>query len=119
MTREDLITRTAELQATLEANKAAQTQLNLELNEITKKLVNMNKPVISQEQFDLIYEAIEAAIDNLDFSDIENYQYDFGMDYDGRVYIENIDFDNRTDLVSTIVYEVESLFNITKPVSDE
>lgn len=119
MTREDLITKTAELQATLEANKAAQTKLNLELNETLKKLEDINKPKLNQEQSDLMYEAIEVAVDNIDFSNTENYEFDFGMDYDGRVYIENIDFDSRGGLVKDIYSEISGLFNIVKPVSND
>ena len=119
MTREDLITKTAELEATLKANEAAQTQLTKELNEAKEQLENINKPKLSQEQSNLIYEVIEKAIESYDFSTTDNYDFDFGLDYNGRVFVENAEFNDYSGLAEEVDNAVTSLFNIQKPIDND
>jgi preprotein translocase subunit SecD len=113
MTREDLITKTAELEATLKANEAAQTQLTKELNEAKKQLENINKPKITSEQADLIYEAIEIAAESYRFDDPDQYEVDFSINYDSRLCVENIEFKEYSELTNEIYQQVEKLFNVT------
>ena len=111
MTREDLITKTAELEATLKANEAAQTQLTKELNEAKEQLENINKPKLTSEQADLIYEAIAIAAENFDFSNTDLYEYDFSVDYNSRLCVDNIEFNEHNSLAEEIYREVVRLFN--------
>jgi len=113
MTREDLITKTAELENTLKANETAQTQLTKELNEAKKQLENINKPKLTTEQADLIYNVIAIATENFDFSNTDLYEYDFSVDYNSRLYVENIQFNEHNSLAEEIYREVEQLFNVT------
>jgi len=119
MTREDLITKTAELEATLKANEAAQTQLTKELNEARKQLEDINKPKLTSQQADLIYEAIEIAAENYDFSDTNQYDFDFGLDYDGRVYIDNMQFNDYSGLAEEIYKKVVLLFNTQNTIEND
>ena len=59
---------------------------------------------------DDIYEAVERGVNNFDFSDSDNYDKEFGIDYDGRVHHENLELCNHLDLVEMIVKEVSKLF---------
>jgi len=119
MTREDLITKTAELEATLKANEAAQTQLTKELNEAKEQLENINKPKLSLEQSNLIYEVIEKAIESYDFSNTDDYDFDFGLDYNSRIYIDNIEFNDYAGLAEEVDNAVTSLFDIQKPINND
>lgn len=119
MTREDLITKTAELEATLKANEAAQTQLTKELNEAKEQLENINKPKLNLEQSNLIYKAIEIAIEHYDFSNTDQYEYDFSLDYDGRVYVDNIEFNGYYGLADEVGSAVTNLFNIQRPTNND
>ena len=79
--------------------------------EITKKqLADVNKPELTGLQLDHIQEAIEKAVDEFDFDDVENYDKEFGIDYDGRVTLESFDFTNHSELVEMIVENVHKLF---------
>jgi hypothetical protein len=119
MTREDLITKTAELEATLKANEAAQAQLTKELNEAKEQLENINKPKLTSQQNDLIYEAIEIAVENYDFSNTDLYDFEFNIDYNGRVYIDNMQFNDYSGLATEIDEHVTNLFNIQKPTNND
>lgn len=119
MTRQDLITKTAELEATLKANEAAQTQLTKELNEARKQLEDINKPKITPEQCDLIYEVIEEAVENYGFDNTDLYEVDFGIDYDSRLCVENIEFNEYSQLADEIYQKVEQLFNVQTPNENE
>jgi hypothetical protein len=113
MTREDLITKTAELEATLKANEAAQTQLTKELNEAKEQLENINKPKLSPEQADLIHKVIEIAVENYGFDNTDLYEVDFGIDYDNRLCVENIEFNEYNSLAEEIHRDVMQFFNVT------
>ena len=59
---------------------------------------------------DDIYEAVEIAVSNFDFSDSDCYEKEFGIDYDGRVQLESLELINEQDLVEEIVKKVSKLF---------
>ncbi len=113
MNKVDLITKVAELEATLKANESAQTKLTSDLLEAQKQLENVNKPKISGHTMDQIYLAIEDAIDNFDFDNADCYEADFTIDYDNRIALESIRFDSVTAIVDDVHREVEKLFNVT------
>ena len=113
MNKVNLITKVAELEATLKANESAQTKLTSDLLEAQKQLENINKPKVSEHTMDQIYLAIEDAIDNFDFDNPDSYEADFTIDYDNRLAIESIRFDSVTAIVDDVHREVEKLFNVT------
>jgi hypothetical protein len=65
-----------------------------ELKRAEQQLADINKPVLTPSQFDDITEAVEEVIGHYDFSDSDNYQIEYGIDYDGRVHCESIEFDS-------------------------
>ena len=80
------------------------------LIETEKQLKDYNKIALPTVVFDDIYEAIERGVSEFDFSDSDNYDKEFGIDYDGRVHFENLELCNHSDLVEMIVKEVSKLF---------
>ena len=87
----------------------SETYLN-DLSLAKKQLAEVNKPVITAAQLDDIQEAIEYAVGNFDFSDLDNYDKEFELNYDGRVQLSNFDFTNAQDLIEMIVEKVHKLF---------
>ena len=75
-----------------------------------QELKDIDKPELTSLQFDNLYEAVESGVSGYDFSDSDNFDYEFGIDYDNRVQLENFDISNSTDLVEAIVEEVSKLF---------
>ena len=60
--------------------------------------------------FDEIYEAIDGAVCQYDFSDSDNYNIEYGIEYDGKVYAESIELQHNSDLIEAIVARVSRLF---------
>ena len=94
----------------LESSKHSVIVDTQDLELAKKELSSFNKPVLTPEQLDNIQEAIEYAVGDFDFSDLENYDKDYELDYDGRVQLSNFDFTNAQDLIEMIVEKVHKLF---------
>jgi len=109
-TKEELEQSIVMLEERVESNKTMSAGYEADLVEAKKDLANVNKPELTASQFDDIHEAIEKGIDEYDFSDTDNFDKEFGIDYDGRVTLENFEISNSQDLVEMIVAEVSKLF---------
>ena len=92
------------------ANKTRSESYQQELVIAQKALADINKPELTSLQFDNLYEAVESGVSGYDFSDDNNYDKEFELDYDGRVKLSNFDFINSQDLVEAIVEELNKLF---------
>ena len=110
MTKVELEVKIEALQKLLGEKVTEQNNYQNQINELEKQLADLNKPKLTPLQFDELRDAIETGVGNYDFSDIDLYSIDYGLDYDGRVYCESHEFDNADDLVHEIYEYVASLF---------
>ena len=105
----------------LENKKAAlellQNETNEKLNDykqqisiLQKQIDDYNKPALTPAQLDDITEAIEKAVDNYIFDDVDMYDVELEMDYDGRVSVSTIGLNETYRLVERITEKVHSLF---------
>ena len=105
----------------LQNKKAALELLQNETNEklqdyrqqvsiIEKQIEDYNKPELTPAQLDSITEAIENAVNNYNFDDVDMYDIELEMDYDGRVSASTINMNETYDLVERIVRGVHGLF---------
>ena len=81
-----------------------------QLKSTKQALEDYNKPALTSKQLDDIHEAVEQAIENYSWSDCDNYEAEFSLDYDGRVQLESIDLQDTYQLVEIIVDKVYKLF---------
>ena len=81
-----------------------------QLKATKKELEDYNKPALTPLQHDAIFEAVDKAVEYFSFSDCDNYEVDFSLDYDGRVQLENIDLQDTYQLVNMIAEKVQDLF---------
>ena len=98
------------LEEQVETNKSLGMNYLEDLTKAKKDLADINKPELTPLQFDNLYEAIESGIGNYDFSDSDNFDKEFGIDYDGRVTLESFDINNSQELVEAICDKVNKLF---------
>ena len=98
------------LEEQVETNKSLGMNYLEDLTKAKKDLADINKPELTPLQFDNLYEAIESGIGNYDFSDSDNFDKEFGIDYDGRVTLESFDINSAQDLVEAIANKVNKLF---------
>ena len=110
MNAKDLELKISGLEKAIKEHDDASVTFQNDLKSTQKQLEDINKPELTPLQFDLIQEAIEEGVGNFDFDEQENYDKEFGMEYDGKVYLESIDLTCSHELVEKIVEEVYKLF---------
>ena len=110
MNAKDLELKIAGLEKAIQEHKTDASRYEDELKTTQKQLADVNKPELTGLQLDNIQEAIERAVDDFDFDDVNCYDKEFELDYDGRVQLASFDFTNTTDLVEMIVEKVHKLF---------
>ena len=110
-----------QLETNLAALKLLQNETNDKLEsfkqqvkDTEKKLEDVSKPELTPLQLDNIQEAVEKAVDGFDFCEVDNYDKEFGMEYDGKVHLESIDLTCSYELVEQIVQKVQDLFKETE-----
>ena len=110
MTKVELEVKLEALQKLLDEKANEQASYASQIRDLEKQLEDLNKPKLTDKQFDELQEAIEKGVMNYDFSDTDLYSIDFGIDYDGRVHCESCDVENADDLVHEIYNYVARLF---------
>ena len=109
-TKQELEQAIVMLEERVVSNTSEMISVQADLKAAQKQLTDVNKPAITPLMFDNIQEAIETGIGNFGFDDEENYDKEFGINYDGRVHLESFDFINSQELLESIVEEVNKLF---------
>ncbi len=116
MNEMDLKTKIEGLEKAIAEHKDFTGTYESDLVRAQQELKDYNKPELTPSQLDDIHEAIEAGIDEYDFSDNDNYSIEYGIDYDGRVNCESLELNDTYKLTETIVKKVQDLF---KEIEDE
>jgi hypothetical protein len=110
MNKQDLELKIAGLEKAIKEHDDFSATYQNDLKSTQKLLEDYNKPELTPAQLDDIHEAVEKAIENYSFSDCDNYEAEFSLDYDGRVQLESIDLQDTYQLVEMIVDKVCNLF---------
>ena len=110
MNKVDLTTKIEGLKKAIKEHNDFSATYQNELAIVEKQLQDYDKPALTPVQLDAIFEAVDKAIENFSFSDCDNYETEFSLDYDGRVQLENIDLNDTYQLVSMIAEKVQDLF---------
>ena len=116
MNEMDLLTKIEGLEKAIKEHNDFSTSYNEKLKQAKLHLVDLHKPELTTSQIEAIEGAIEQAVSQFDFTDTENFEIDYSLDYDGRVQCESHEFINDCVLVQMIVDKVCGLF---KEVEDE
>jgi hypothetical protein len=115
----DLKTKIEGLEKAIKEHKDFTGTYESQLKETQKQLEDYNKPELTSAQLDDIQCAVESALENYSFSDCDNYETDFSLDYDGRVQLESIDLQDTYELTEMIVSRVHNLFKETLDTTEE
>ena len=108
MSRETLHGKKIALQLLLSENDDKRTDYNAHIAVIEQELEDLGKPEATPEFLDKINETITEAIENLDLDDGINC--DFELDYDNKVTISEVSFEDTHAVADKIYCEVEKLF---------
>ena len=98
------------LEERIEANKENNQNYMNDLETVKKELQDVDKPVLTPAQFDAVEEAILEGVEEFDFSDSDNYDKEFELDYEARVELSSIDLSDHGSLADMITECVHKLF---------
>ena len=110
MNKIDLEVKIESLKKMVQDSKEQSDNYKKQLETVEKQLEDYNKPELTPMMMDNVYEAIEKAVEQFDFSDTDNFDIEYGIEYDGKVYCESHEINNTTDLVEAISEKVCRLF---------
>ena len=69
------------------------------------ELADIDKPVMTIEQAMQVHGAIRAAIQEWEFNDPDNFEYELSMDYDNRVRLESVEWQGDTDQLADDIWD--------------
>ncbi len=101
------------LEATVKGLEEKINQLADDLTNKRKELADVSKPEMTGEMYDNIMELVEEGIGYFDFSDSDNYDIEFGIDYDGKVEASGLEFNSASELTEKIMNKIDSNYKIS------
>ena len=119
MNKEQLETNIAALELLVSEAADKSTDFKAQLEQAKQDLADINKPELTPSQMDDVYEAIESGVDKFDWNDTDNFEIEYGINYDGKVNCDSHEFCNSDDLVQMIVDKVSKLFVEVDPTEEE
>ena len=115
----ELKTKIEGLEKAVKEYKDSSETYMLELEKAQQELKDYNKIALPPVVFDDIQEAIEAGIEEFDFSDTGNFDIEYGIEYDGKVHCESHELNDTYELTEKIVKKVHALFVEAEELSDQ
>ena len=110
MSKVDLETKIEGLKKAIAEHKDFTGTYESQLKTAEQDLKDIDKPELTSSQMDDIYEAVETGVGEFDFSDQDNFDTEFELDYDYKVTLSNLELCNHQDLVEMIVEKVSKIF---------
>ena len=107
------------LEATVKGLEEKIGQLNIDLKSKQKELEDVSKPEMTDEMYDELHGLVEEGVSRFDFSDSNNYEIEYELDYDGRVNAHSIELNDTHDLVESIMRRIENTYKITATSLDK
>ena len=120
MNKEELNQEINKLKASLEAHESQVKDLQHDLKIAEQRLEDADKPKLTEKALEMIQGAIESAVNSYTgFEEDDCYEYEMGIEYDNKVYLNFINFQSHDDLASEIYSNVENQFGITEESDDD
>ena len=108
MSKEVLENKKSALELMLSENNDLCTDYKAQISQIDQELADLGKPEATSEFLDKISETITEAVEGLELDD--GVSCDFELDYDNRITISDIRFDDTHQIADKIYCKVEKLF---------
>jgi len=106
----DLETKIEGLKKAIAEHKDFAGNYESQLVKAEQELKDLGKIALPPVVFDDIHEAVEDAVGKFDFSDTGNFDIEYGIEYDGKVYCETHEMNDTYNLVELIVEKVSRVF---------
>ena len=115
----DLTTKIEGLKKAIAEHSDFTNNYKSDLAKAEQQLKDINKIALPPMVFDEIYEAVEKAVEQFDFSDTSNFDIEYGIEYDGKVYCETHEMNDTHSLVEAIIEKVSRVFTEADCPEDE
>jgi hypothetical protein len=90
------------------------------LHDLNEELAKLNAPTMTIDQAVTLKSEIMNVFDDFDFSNADHYDYEFEIDYDGRVCVSHIDADGILDNLEDVVEElIQDFFKVQEEDEDD
>jgi len=110
MTKEELQVKIGTIESMISDSNIEISKYAEQLKDLKKQHADLSKPKLTMKQFDELTESVEEAVEGFDFDDTDNYSLDFHIDYDNRIAVESLTFDNADELVRIVCEQVYKMF---------
>ncbi len=107
------------LEATVKGLQHKLELLQTELNVKTLELNNINKPKLNQSTLDIIYDCVTEGVQEFDFSDVDNYEFEPEFDYDNKIVIGSIEMNDTSYIVESIMNKIDKYFKVLPTNTEE
>jgi len=112
MTKEELERKVRELTASITTFNNDADLLKKDLADANQRLAVIGRPKVTKEFLCELSDTVEEAVSNIDFSDQNAYDVDFEIDYDNRIALSSIEFNQVHDIGDEIYSRLEDMFNV-------
>ena len=119
MTKEELELKISGLEKAITTCQDETSGYENSLKTTQKQLQDINKIALPTSVFDEIVNAIERGINDFDFSDMDNFDTEFSLDYDNRVQLDSLYLNNSNDLGEMIMERISEIFTEMETPEDE
>ena len=117
MNKEELENNKSALELMLSENNDRDVDYKAKISQIDQELSDLGKPEVTSEFLDKINETIVEAVENIELDD--GVSCDLEMDYDNKVTMSDIRFDDTHAVADKIYCAVEKLFAEIKEKEDK
>ena len=100
------------LEATVKGLEEKINQLADDLRSKQRELADVSKPEMTEEMYDELHGLVEEGVSKFDFSDSNNYEIEYELDYDGKVNASNIELSDTHELVESIMKRIENTYKM-------
>ena len=119
MNKEELNKEIAKLEQYIDSHAEQVKDLEHDLKTAKQRLEDVDKPKLTNKQFDALHRVIESSVENFNFNEADNYNVEMGIESDNKVYLEYIEFESHADLYEQIIHDVETLFGVADESDDD
>ena len=106
------------LEATIKGLEEKLNQLNTDLRSKERELADVNKPVMTDEMFDMLTQLVEDAVSNTCI-DSGSLEYTMELDYDNRVDLHDVSLNDPSEFSDKIMSEIDGHYKIVATSLDK
>ena len=107
------------LEATIKGLEEKLESVKSDLSMKVRELEDVNKPEMTDVMFDSIMELVEEGIGYFDFSDSDNYDIEYELDYDNRVDLHDVSLNDPSEFSDKIMSEIDRHYKIVEEEDKE